>query len=185
MVDNVLGDLTSAATAAWIAQGNSGAIVLNPGQGFTFTFTTPTVQNAGAVTNTVTVTGQDDENTLATAQDSHTLTVTGATPTITVDKAAATINEGNTATYTFTIENTSVASTDPVTITSVVDNVLGNLTSAANDAWLAQGNTGAIILSPGEIFTFSFTTGVLDAGTVANTITVSGLDDDSTPVSAG
>ena len=65
------------------------------------------------------------------AQDSHTLTVANVVPTITVDKAVTNINEGNTATYSYTITNTSTASTDPVTITSVIDDVLGDLTGAA------------------------------------------------------
>ena len=106
-------------------------------------------------------------------------------PTITVDKTVTNINEGNTATYTYTITNTSTASTDPVTITSVVDDVLGDLTSAANAAWLAQGNTGPIVLAPGASFSFDYTTlTVLNAGTVVNVVTVSGLDDENTTTSA-
>ena len=107
--------------------------------------------DAGTVVNVVTVTGLDDENTFTSASDSATLTVTNVPPTLTVDKSAPpTIAEGNAATYTFTITNTSPVSTDPVTVNSVVDNVLGDLTSAANTAWLAQGNTGAIVLAPGK-----------------------------------
>ena len=179
IIDDVLGDMTPTGVAA-----RAGVlIVLAPGESFTFTYTTD-ILNAGSITNTVTVTGRDDENTPATAQDSHTLIVTNATPTITVDKYAANINEGSTATYTFTIRNTSTASTDPVTIDSVSDDVLGDLTGAANAAWLAQGNTGAIVLTQNQSFTFTFTTGVLNAGPVTNTVTVSGLDDEGTPASA-
>src|SRR5262249_34444217 len=158
--------------------------VLAPGQSFSFTFTTPTVLNAGTVTNTVTATGHDDENTPTTAMDTATVIVTNVIPTITVDKTGpATIPEGSTATYGFTITNTSTASTDPVTITSVVDTTLGNLTSAANAAWIEQGHSGPIVLEPGESFTFSFTTGVLGPGTVVNTVTVSGHDDENTAAS--
>src|SRR4029450_13466883 len=183
VVDNVLGNLTSAANAAWLTQGHSGPIVLAPGQAFSFNFTTLTALNAGTVVNTVSVAGHDDENTPASASDTATVPVTNVIPTITVEKTGpatiaegggrdgetppasatdpaavtvtnviptitvektgpATIAEGGTATYGFTITNTSAASTDPVTITSVVDNVLGNLTSAANAAWLAQGHSG-------------------------------------------
>src|SRR5262249_3137005 len=121
----------------------------------------------------------------ATATDTATLPVTNVTPTITVDKTApATIAEGNTVTYSFAITNTSPASTDPVTITSVIDNVLGNLTAAANPAWLAQGNSGSIVLDQNASFTFSFTTTTaLNAGPVTNTVTVSGRDDENTPTS--
>ena len=174
--DNVLGNLLPAALAA-----NGGSpIVLAPGAFFSFTYTTLTALNVGTVTNTVTVNGLDDENTPATATDSHTLDVTNATPTISVDKSAANINEGNTATYTFTIKNTSTASTDPVTIDSVNDDVLGDLT---DDAIAANGGN-PIVLAQNQSFTFTFTTAVLNAGPVTNTVTVSGLDDEGTPASA-
>src|SRR5262249_28740136 len=139
VVDNVLGDLTTVATAAWAAQGHSGPIVLAPGQSFPFDFTTVTAFNTGTVVNTVTVGGHDDENSPATATDSHTVTVTNVAPTIAVDKTGpATVAEGSAATYGFTITNTSPASTELVTVTSVVDDVLGDLTTAATAAWVAQ-----------------------------------------------
>ena len=155
VLDNVLGDLTSSAI-----QANGGnPIVLASGASFTFTYTTALVLNAGTVSNTVNVLGVDDENSQAAAQDGHTLTVADVAPSIAVDKnGPTTLPEGQTATYSFTITNTSTAVTDPVTITSVVDNVLGDLTAAANAAWLAQGNTGPILLAPGSSFTFSTTT---------------------------
>src|SRR5262249_46627662 len=161
------------ATAAWAAQGHSGPIVLAPGQSFSFNFTTVTAFNTGTVVNTVTVGGHDDENTPASAQDSHTLTVTNVAPTIAVDKTGpATIAEGSAATYGFTITNTSTADTEPVTITSVVDDVLGDLTSAATAAWAAQGHSGPILLAPGARFSFTVTTTTaLNAGTVVNTVT--------------
>ena len=85
--------------------------------------------NAGTVVNVVTVTGLDDENTTTSATDTATLVVANVNPTLTIDKSAATsVVEGNTVTYTFEITNTSPASTDPVTITSIIDSVLGDLT---------------------------------------------------------
>ena len=186
VMDNVLGDLTTAANAAWISQGHTGAIVLAPGQIFTFTFTTPTPPNAGTVFNLVTVSGRDDEGTVAVGTDTATVTVTDRAPSLTVNKTApAGISEGNVVTYNFAITNTSPASTDPVTVTSVVDNVLGDLTSAANAAWIAQGHTGPIVLAQNEVFAFSFTTPApLDAGTVVNLVTVSGQDDEGNTATA-
>src|SRR5262249_23237500 len=148
---------------------------------FTFSFTTTAALNAGSAVNVVTVNGHDDENTPATASDTATVTVTNVAPTITVDKSApVTVAEGNTVTYSFTITNTSPASTDPVTITSVIDTVLGNLTSAASAAWISQGNSGPIVLAQAEIFSFTFTTPTaLNAGAVTNTVTVSGHDDEN------
>ena len=84
------------------------------------------------MTNTVTVTSRDDENTAASAQDSHTLVVSDAAPALAVDKSVpATIPEGQAATYTFTIRNTSLASDEPITVTSVIDNILGDLTGTS------------------------------------------------------
>src|SRR5262249_14583837 len=185
-VDDKLGDLTSAANFAWVAQGHSGAIVLGQGQSFTFSYTTTPPLNAGTVVNTVTVGGSDDEGDPASTTDSHTLTVTDVAPSIAVAKTGpTTIAEGDTATFNFTITNTSVASTDPVTVTSVVDDVLGDLTAAANAAWLAQGHGGPIVLAPGQTFSFNVTTlAALNAGTVVNTVTVRGHDDEGTPAGA-
>src|SRR5262249_49179861 len=184
-VDDKLGDLTSAANFAWVAQGHSGAIVLGQGQSFTFSYTTTPPLNAGTVVNTVTVGGSDDEGDPASTTDSHTLTVTDVAPSIAVAKTGpTTIAEGDTATFNFTITNTSVASTDPVTVTSVVDDKLGDLTAAANAAWLAQGHTGPIVLAPGQSFTFSAASGVLAPGTVDNTVSVAGQDDEGDPASA-
>src|SRR5262249_48462044 len=138
VVDDVLGNLTSAANAAWINQGHSDPIVLEPNETFSFNFTTTEVLNAGTVVNTVTVSGHDDEDTPTSASDMATVTVTNVTPSITVDKTdPTTIAEGNPVTYGFKITNTSTASTDPVTITSVIDDQLGDLTAAANAAWIA------------------------------------------------
>src|SRR5262249_9179083 len=150
-----------------------------------FSVTSP-VLDAGTLVNQVTVGGHDDEGSAASASDSTTVAVSDVPPSITVAKTApAAVLEGSTITYQFSITNTSVVSTDPVSISSVVDDVLGNLTAAAQAAWRAQGNAGAIVLTPGQIFTFSFTTGVQKAGTVTNTVTVSGHDDEATPTSAG
>ena len=180
VMDDVLGDLTAAAQAAWVGQGHAGPIVLNQHDSLAFTFTTASVLNSGPVINTVTVVGYDDENSPAMADDSHTLVVVGSAPSILVDKSGpATVAEGNTATYTFTVTNTSPAATDPVTLTSVVDDVLGDLTGAA----LAANGGNPVVLAPGAGFSFSYTTpSVLDAGTIVNTVTVAGHDDENEPV---
>ena len=141
---------------------------------------TTAVLNAGTTVNVVTVSGHDDENTSATASDTHTLAVSDVAPTISVDKSATNIAEGNTATYSFVITNTSSVSTDPVTITSVSDDVLGDLTSAA----LAANGGNPIVLAPGASFSFSYTTAVLNAGTTVNVVTVSGHDDENTSATA-
>ena len=140
--------------------------------------------SGGSHTNTATASGVDDEGNTAADTATATVTYVNSAPSITVDKSVVNINEGNTATYTFAITNTSPASTDPVVITSVQDSVLGDLTAAAEAAWVAQGNTGAIVLVQNQTFTFTVATAVLNAGTVSNTVTVTGRDDEFSPVSA-
>ena len=150
-------------------------------QSFTFTFTTG-VLDAGTVTNVVTVSGQDDEGSTATATDTATLTVANVAPSLSIAKTApASIVEGNFATYSFTITNTSTASTDPVTITQVSDDVLGDLTAAA----LAANGGNPIVLAPGASFSFTYTTlTALNVDVIPNTVTVNGRDDENTPATA-
>jgi sugar lactone lactonase YvrE len=91
-----------------------------------------------------------------------------------VRKVAAANPEGGTATYTFTITNTSPVHTDPVTVTSVVDTALGDLTAAARAA-----NGGAdVVLAPGRGFAFVATGPAPGAGPVAATVTVTAHDDE-------
>src|SRR5205823_4890887 len=127
--------------------------------------------------NVVTVTGKDDEQTSTQAESQHTIHFGNVAPVITIDKVGpGTINEGQTATYSFTITNGSV-STDTVTITSVVDDKLGDLTAAA----IAANNGNPIVLAPGASFTFSAATAAaLNAGSVTNVVTVTGHDDEGT-----
>jgi sugar lactone lactonase YvrE len=93
---------------------------------------------------------------------------------------AAANPEGGTATYTFTITNTSPAATDPVTVTSVVDTLLGDLTAAA----VAAHGGADLVLAAGASFTFSATGPAPAAGPVAGTVTVTAHDDEGTPATA-
>jgi hypothetical protein len=187
VLDDKLGDLTATA----VATNGGNPIVLAPNASFTFTSsTTAPVQNAGAsFTNLVTASGHDDEGDSTTAQASATINYTDVAPAITVSKTASvtSVSEGGvgsqSVTYTYTIKNTSSASTDPVTITSVVDDKLGDLTSAA----LAANGGNPIVLAPGAsfMFTFSTTAPVQNAGTsFTNIVTASGQDDEGDGTSA-
>jgi uncharacterized repeat protein (TIGR01451 family) len=94
--------------------------------------------------------------------------------------ATGSLQEGGPVTYTFTITNASPASTDPVTVTSVADTLLGDLTAAA-----AAANGGnPIVLAPGGRFTFSATGPARNAGTVVSTVTVTAHDDEGTIATA-
>src|SRR5206468_759884 len=90
--DNKLGDLTADALAA----NNGNAIVLKPGDSFSFSVTRTLTVDAkdGSFTNMVTATGTDDENNSVSDDDTHTATVTDLTPVITVTKSGpASIDE--------------------------------------------------------------------------------------------
>ena len=148
----MFGDLLPEAEAA-----NGGVITLNPGDSFSFEISRSLVFNVGDVhTNIVTVVGQDDEGTDATANDDHDVTFDAVAPIVSIDKdGEALIAEGgDTATYDITITNNSV-STDPLTITSLVDDQFGDLLPEAETA-----NGGTIVLQPGDERSPSRSTGI-------------------------
>ncbi|MGH7893677.1 MAG: retention module-containing protein, partial [Candidatus Binatia bacterium] len=177
--DTVFGDLLAAAQE----QNEGQPIVLNPGDSYSFTFTSNILLNAvereNSQTNVVTVTVVDDEGTPAQGTDEHTITGTDVAPTITVEKTGpATIAEGGAdVTWSFTITNHSV-STDPVTVTAISDDKLGSLLAAAQAANGGQ----PIVLAAGASFTFTYNPEgnlVLDGGqTNTNVVTVTAVDDE-------
>ncbi len=185
VMDTKLGNLLSDAEAA-----NGNSDVLAPGASLTFMVTvTVPVQNAGTTyDNTVNVAGHDDENDPATAMASASVSYTDVAPSITVTKHASvsSVEEGGvgnqSVTYTYTITNISAASTDPVTLTSVMDTKLGNLLA---DAEAANGNSAMLAAGASLTFTETVTVPVQNAGTTYdNTVNVAGHDNDTDPATA-
>jgi sugar lactone lactonase YvrE len=85
---------------------------------------------------------------------------------------------GSPTAYTITIRNTSPAITDPVTVTSIAVDRLGELIDVARAA-----NGGAdVVLAPGQGFRFS-ATGAAD-GPPVTTVTVTAHDDEGTRATA-
>ncbi|MEQ8756428.1 MAG: hypothetical protein RID09_23340 [Coleofasciculus sp. G1-WW12-02] len=180
---------------------------------FVYTFNGATWE-AGPHTNTATVnaTYTDDLGNQAPLTDSDDANYYGdALPEISVIKTASTtsIREdvGADVTYTVTITNNSdpnSADYDPVTITSLPDTLwidnngdgiqqttevqtVDRITDALAD-WQAAGNTGDIVLNPGEAFTFDYTTsyapGELNPWEdPTNTIIANGTDDEGNQAS--
>ena len=159
LTDNVYGNLATKGTCTTAI-----GTVLASGASYTCSF--PGVFNGvggASQTDTVTATGVDVNGTTVTDTDNATVTLTTVTPTVRVSKAASPLTlpePGGTFTFTAQVTNTS---TEAVTITSLVDNVYGNLATRA-------GSTcGALIgttLAPGAssptcTFTGSF---IADAG---------------------
>ncbi|WP_420643505.1 DUF7507 domain-containing protein [Candidatus Leptofilum sp.] len=172
LVDDQFGDLLPEAEAA-----NGGTIVLAPGDSFSFQITRSLEFNVGDLhINVVTVVGEDDEGTEATDDDDHTVAFDNVAPVISVDKTADQLEvfaPGEDVTFTVVIENNSV-STDPVTITSLVDDIHGDLDG--------QGDCEVpVTIQPGDSYICSFV-GFVD-GDELDTITASGTDDEGTPVS--
>ena len=177
--DDRLGDLSAIARAAF-----GGPIVLDPGHSLTFRHTTgprnPT-RGPGTGAGRVTATGHDDEGTPVFAGAVHDRPVADVAPAVRVDKVGpGSVAQGQTVTYTYTITNTSPADTDPVAVTSIADDRLGELLSTARAA-----NGGShIILRPGGAFTFSASGPAGGPGTVVTTVTVTANDDEGTKATA-
>src|SRR5208282_5570224 len=89
---------------------------------YTLTVTLPVGNAYSSHVNTVTATGTDDEGDVATAYASATVAYTDVPPAITVTKAASvsSVEEGGvgnqSVTYTYEVTNSSLASTDPLTV---------------------------------------------------------------------
>lgn len=135
--------------------------------------------NAGdQETDYVTASGADDDGNFVSARDAATVDVKDLLSSIDLIKTAspASINEpGEMVTFTFEVKNTSVA--DSVTITSLTDNIYGDLNGQGTCA-LPQ------TLAVGGSYSCSVTIFVEGKpGEVINVATASGKDDDNQDVS--
>ena len=179
VVDDQLGDIT----AAVIAANGGNPVILAAGATFEFDFSpagdVDLVLNGGQThTNVVTVDGTDDEGEQVTGADDHTVTGADVAPAVTIVKTGVTqIAEGGAdVTWSFTITNNSVA-TDPVTVTALGDDQLGNLLAAAEAV-----NGGPIVLAAGASFSFDYNPEgvlVLDGNQAhTNVVSVTAVDDE-------
>jgi hypothetical protein len=129
-------------------------------------------------TNIVTASGVDDDGANVNGSASATVNVLNVPSSITVTKTPtpASLSEpGGRVSYAVVVRNTSTV--DAVTISSLVDNMFGNLNG--------QGNcTVPRTIAPGGSYSCSFSAtlaGNADDNHV-NIVTASGLDDDNEPV---
>ena len=171
LTDNIYGNLNGRGTCA------TGA-VLQPGQSYTCSFTGPFTGNAGASqTDVVTAIAVDDDGDTATDDDDATVTILNVVPAITVEKDASPASRpepGGEFTFNVRVTNTG---NEAVTITSLTDNIYGNLNGRGTCA------TGAV-LQPGQSYTCSFTgpfTGNAGASQT-DVVTAIAVDDDGTTV---
>ena len=154
-----------------------------PGNSYSFTFGVDMMGNEGDThTNVATATGHDDEGEPVSDSDDETVTVTGAAPSIEVTKTAdvSSVTEpGGYVVYTVEVTNNSVA-TDPVTITSVYDDLFGDL-----EAMPGSSLTLPQTILPGNSYSFTFGVDMMgnEGDTHTNVATATGHDDEGEPVS--
>src|SRR5262249_13647676 len=138
--------------------------------------------------NTVTAQGVDDEGDAASASGSATVTYDDLQPSLSITKTAspASISEGGVGgqavTYTYSVTNTSLATTDPVTLTSLADDKVGDLMAA-----FVAANGDSAVLADGATVTFAVTQTLPTANAGAsytNIVTAQGVDDEGDPASA-
>ncbi len=158
-----------------------------PGGSYTCAFTGDFTGNAGdAQTDVVTVVVTDDDDTTATDNDDATVTLTDVAPSVLVDKTATPLSmsePGGSFTFNVVVTNTSA---EPVTITSLSDDIYGNIATqgtctTAVGTLLAADPDGAGALLGGVYscaFAGDFTGNAGDAQTDVVTVVVT--DDDDT-----
>ena len=138
---------------------------------------TVTQADAGTYPNTASVTVRDNDGSSASASDDRTVTVTNVDPVIAVTKTASekqVFAPGENVEFTVVVTNNSVA-TDPVTITSLVDSIHGNL--KARGRALSRRPSSQVRATPAS--SRSWLTAMRPTASTA-----SGADNENTPVSA-
>ncbi len=164
------------------ANGGSATIAYNASVTFSVTETVPT-QNAGTTyTNTINVKATDDESDAANSSASATISYTDVTPSSSVSAQTdvSSVQEGGVGNqsvkYTYTVTNTSPASTDPITVSAISDNS-GSLLAAFE---AANGGSATIAYGASVSFSVTETVPTQNAGTTySNTINVKAADDES------
>lgn len=184
--DTVFGNLRSAANTA---VSNNSCLTLDTsigaGETVSCSFDAPITGNAGFLhTDTVTAAGTDNRTppNSVSGSDDATVTITDRAPAISLTKTAnptQVLEPGGNATFTVVVRNDSLASTDPVTITSLTDDIYGNLNG--------RGTCSVPRTIPaGGSYTCSFVgfVGGNSGGSQTDVVTALGTDDESNPVSA-
>ncbi|MBN1193673.1 MAG: DUF3494 domain-containing protein [Coriobacteriia bacterium] len=164
-VDSVTDDLLGDLTAAFIADNGGTDLLAGACQSFTATHTV-LISDTSPIENIVTVNAHNGA-TPVEASDNWTITIVPG-PCVSIAKVAdsPTASAGGTITYTFTVCN---CGTLPVTVDSVIDSHLGDLTAA-----FLAANGGSPIIPFGEcvVFTASYLVLPTDPAVITNSVTV-------------
>jgi uncharacterized repeat protein (TIGR01451 family)/LPXTG-motif cell wall-anchored protein len=182
---SVLAPATAPVTATTCAAGAE----IAAGDTYTCTFTLNVSGNAGdVVDDTVVATVVDNDGTTASDDDDASVEITDVPPTIEVtkdDDGASVGAPGGPVEYTVEVTNTSF---EAVTITSITDSIDGgepfDVTAPATDPVLETSCATGVEIPAGETYTCTFTVLVEGLGgeIVEDTVVVSVVDDDGTPV---
>ena len=173
LTDDVYGDLDGKGTC-------DVPFTLAPGASYSCSFTGAVSGNAGSShTDVVTASGTDDDGNPVSDHDDAVVTITNTPSSILVTKSATPTSlpePGGNATFDVTVKNTSAV--DSVTITSLTDDVYGNLDG--------KGSCDAPqTIAAGGSYSCSFSGAVSGNAGSSHTdvVTASGTDDDGNPVS--
>jgi hypothetical protein len=175
LTDNIYGNIATQGTCT-----NAVGTVLPAGGTYSCSFTGNFTGNAGASqTDVVTVTATNTTGVVVNDTDDATVSITDVPPTITLDKSvtpASLPEPGGTFTFTVVVGNTS---TEPVTITSLTDDIYGNLTTRPGSTCTTAIGT---VLPPAGTYTCTFTGNFTGApnDTQTDTVTGTAVDDDGT-----
>ena len=173
LTDDVYGDLDGKGTCDVPQQ-------LAPGASYDCSFDGAVSGNAGSShTDVVTASGTDDDGKQLSGSDDAVVTITNVPSSIAVTKSAnpTSIQEpGGTATFSVSVTNTSAV--DSVTISSLSDNIYGNL-DGKGTCDVPQ------TLAPGASYSCSFSGAVSGSAgsTHKDVVTASGTDDDGNELS--
>ena len=189
LLDTRAGDILADGT--FVGGDDNDNSLLDQDETWTYTIDqTVAVGNVGdEYTNMVTVTAADDEETEASDTATATVTYNNVDPAITIEKTVepSAVQEGGvdgqTVTYTYVLTNTSEASTDPLTVLSLVDDQAGDILEAGT---LVDDGDGDALLAPGESWTYTIdqTVAVGNVGDeYTNMVTVTAADDEETEAS--
>ncbi len=163
---------------------NGGSATIAVGASVTFSVPEPVpTQNAGTTyTNMLSVSGSDNMGNGASASASASIGYTDVTPSSSVSAQTdvASVPEGGVGNqkvkYTYTVSNTSPASTDPITVSAIGDNS-GSLLAAFE---AANGGSATVAFATAVKFSVTVTVRAKNAGTTyTNTINVKATDDES------
>jgi hypothetical protein len=175
LTDNVYGDVTRlTASTCTNAIGTVLAPAPGPGNSYACEFVAAVTGASGSThTDVITVTAVDNLGNTVTDNDQATVRITGVAPTITTTKVATPTSQpepGGTFTFTFTVTNTGP---EPVRVTSLVDDVYGNLNGRGTCA------VGARLAANGGSYTCTFSGNFFgDAGaSQTDVITATAQDD--------